>query len=371
MRILTLPGDGIGEEITAATLVVLAAVSDRFGLVLSFETAEIGFKAYERTGSTCPPEVLERARQVDGILLGPISHLDYPPRDEGGVNVSAAFRVQLDLYANVRPARSRPGIGQARAPMDLVIMREATEGFYPDRNMAVGSGEFMPTPDLALSVRKISAFACERIARRAFELARKRRRKVTAVHKANNFILSDGLFLREVRKVAAEFPEVELEEIIIDAMCAHLVRDPSRFDVICATNFYADILSDLASELSGSLGLAGAINAGDTLCAAQAQHGSAPDIDGLDRANPASLILSAGMLLAWAGERRGDPRLLDAARCIEETVDAAIAQPHLRTADLGGPLGTRAFGDAVARLISASGEPQDLGKRSCETVANS
>lgn len=371
MRILTLPGDGIGEEITAATLRVLHAVSDRFDLGLVFEMADIGFKAYERTGSTCPPEVLARAREVDGILLGPISHLDYPPRDEGGVNVSAAFRVKLDLYANVRPARTRPGIGHARSPMDLVIMREATEGFYPDRNMAVGSGEFMPTPDLALSIRKISAFACERIARRAFELARKRRGKVTAVHKANNFILTDGLFLREVRRVGEEFPDVELEEIIIDAMCAHLIRDPSRFDVICATNFYADILSDLASELSGSLGLAGAINAGDDLCAAQAQHGSAPDIAGQGRANPTSLILSAGMLLAWAGERRQDAALAAAARCIETAVDAVLAQPHLRTADLGGPLGTDAFADTIAQVISVSGEREDIGGKSCVKALNS
>lgn len=370
MRILCLPGDGIGEEITAATLTVLAAVSDRFGLGLDFEMGEIGLKAYERTGSTCPPAVLERARQVDGVILGPISHLNYPPRDQGGVNVSATFRVQLDLYANVRPARSRPGIGHVRTPMDLVIMREATEGFYPDRNMAVGSGEFMPTPDLALSVRKISACACDRIARRSFELARRRRGKVTAVHKANNFILSDGLFLREVRKVAVEFPDVELEEIIIDAMAALLVRDPARFDVICATNFYADILSDLASELSGSLGLAGAINAGEHLCAAQAQHGSAPDIAGQDRANPTSLILSAGMLLAWAGERRRDAALLAAASSIETTIDTVLADPTLRTADLGGPLGTAAFGRAVARAIEEAGNNGTLGREACKRLAS-
>ena len=200
---------------------------------------------------------------VDGVILGPISHLDYPPRDRGGVNVSAAFRVKLDLYANVRPARSRPGIGHTRAPMDLVIMRECTEGFYPDRNMHLGSGEFMPTPDVALSVRKITVRACERIARRAFELARRRRRLVTAVHKANVFHVTDGLFLAQTRKVAAEFPDVRLEEIIVDAMAARLVREPERFDVVLATNFYADILSDLASELSGSLGLAGSVNAGD------------------------------------------------------------------------------------------------------------
>lgn len=352
MEILVLPGDGIGPEITDATLAVLKAADATYQLGLTFAFEDIGFKALERTGTTCPDFVLDKARKADGIILGPISHLDYPARDKGGVNVSAAFRVKLDLYANVRPARSRPGIGHTRGAMDLVIMRECTEGFYPDRNMAVGSGEFMPTPDIALSMRKITSFACERIARRAFELAQRRRRKVTAIHKANNFILSDGLFLREVRKVGAEYPDVKLDEVIIDAAAALLVRDPARFDVICTTNFYADILSDLASELSGSLGLAGAINAGDALCAAQAQHGSAPDIAGQDRANPTSLILSAAMLLEWIGEKRQLERFTRAAIAIMQAVDQALANTSTRTSDLGGPLGTRDFGTAVITALN-------------------
>ncbi len=353
MNILVLPGDGIGEEITHATLIVLEAAIARFGLDLVFEHDEIGFAAYEKTGTTCPDAVLERARACDGIILGPISHMDYPPRDKGGVNVSAAFRVKLDLYANVRPARTRAGLGRPDKPMDLVIMRECTEGFYPDRNMYAGSGEFMPTPGIAMSLRKITAFACERIARRSFELARTRRGKVTAVHKANNMILTDGLFLDEVRKVAAEFPDCTLDDVIIDACAAWLVRDPGRFDVICTTNFYADILSDLASELSGSLGLAGSINAGEDLAAAQAQHGSAPDIAGQNIANPTSLILSAAMLLGWLGKRHGDAKLAGAARAIDGAIDHVLADPARRTPDLGGPLGTDAFARAVADTIAA------------------
>jgi isocitrate/isopropylmalate dehydrogenase len=351
MRLLVLPGDGIGPEITQATLGVLETASRRYALGLEIEHADIGFAALRKHGTTCPDAVLARARETDGVILGPISHLDYPPRDEGGVNVSAAFRVKLDLYANVRPARTRPGLGHTRRPMDLVIMRECTEGFYPDRNMHAGSGEFMPTPEIAMSLRKITAHACERIARRSFELARRRKKRVTAVHKANNFILTDGLFLRATRQVAVQFPDVELEEIIVDAMAARLVREPERFDVVLATNFYGDILSDLASELSGSLGLAGSINAGDSLCAAQAQHGSAPDIAGHGKANPTSLILSAAMLLDWLAERRGLAPLAQAARAIHEAVDAVLAQPALRTADLGGPLGTSAFGAAVAARL--------------------
>ena len=350
MKILVLPGDGIGPEITVATLAVLDAASRKFRLGLEYEHADIGFASLKTQGTTCPDAVLARAREVDGVLLGPISHLDYPPREQGGINVSGTFRVKLDLYANVRPARSRAGLGR---PMDLVIMRECTEGFYPDRNMYQGSGEFMPVPGVALSVRKITAHACERIARRAFELARTRKKLVTAVHKQNVFRMTDGLYLDQVRAVAREFPDVKLEEEIVDAMAAKLVRHPQRYDVVLATNFYADILSDLASELSGSLGLAGSVNAGDSLCAAQAQHGSAPDIAGQDRANPTSLILSAAMLLEWIGQKRGLAAFAHAGRAIDATIDKVLAQPQLRTADLGGKLGCRAFGEAVAKALGA------------------
>jgi isocitrate/isopropylmalate dehydrogenase len=327
---------------------VLDAADKKFDLRLSYERREIGLASLKTQGTTLPGGVLERAREVDGVILGPISHLEYPPAEKGGVNPSALFRVKLDLYANVRPARSRAGLGR---PMDLVIMRECTEGFYPDRNMHQGSGEFMPVAGVALSVRKITAHACERIARRAFELSMKRRKLVTAVHKANVFRVSDGLYLDTVRAVAREFPGVRLEEEIVDAMAAKLVRHPERYDVVLATNFYADILSDLASELSGSLGLAGSIMAGEGLCAAQAQHGSAPDIAGEDRANPTSLILSAAMLLEWLGEKRKSEDLSKAGKAIDEAVDRVLSRPEMRTADLGGRLGTRAFGEAVAAAL--------------------
>lgn len=351
MRILVLPGDGIGPEITAAAVEVLRAADARFGLGLSLEQRDIGFASLKAEGTTCPDAVMQAAVASDGVLLGPISHLDYPPRDQGGINVSAAFRVGLDLFANVRPARTRPGLGRGHAPLDLVIMREATEGMYPDRNMHAGGGEFMPTPDVALSVRKITAHASTRIAREAFLLARRRRRKVTAVHKANTFKLTDGLWLRCVREVAKDFPEVALDEVIVDACAALLVRDPGRFDVLVATNFHADILSDLASELSGGLGVAGSTNQNDTLCCAQAQHGSAPDIAGQDRANPTSLILSAAMLLDWHAEKRGNEAAGAAAAAINAAVDGALAAPETRTPDLGGRLGTRAFGAEVARRL--------------------
>ncbi|CAM3840503.1 isocitrate/isopropylmalate dehydrogenase family protein [Paracoccus yeei] len=358
MRFLVLPCDGIGPEITKATMEVLEAANQRFGLGITSDYEDVGFPSLEKYGTTLRDEVIDKARTYDGIVLGPQSHMDYPARDKGGVNVSGGFRVRLDLYANVRPARTRPYLPGKK--MDLVIMREATEGFYPDRNMYKGLGEFMPTEDVALSVRKLTSKACERIAREAFKLAMRRGKKVTAVHKANNFIITDGFFMDWVRKVHQDFPEVELNDVIIDAMAAHLVRDPSRYDVIVSTNFYSDILSDLASELSGSLGLAGSINASAEtgLVCAQAQHGSAPDIENQNIANPSSLILSVAMMLTWLGEQRGLPAMVEAGSAIEHAVDAVLENPANRTRDLGGQVNTDAFGALVAAEVA--GAPADL-----------
>jgi len=348
MKLVVLPGDGIGPEITAVTVAVLK----KLNLGLAFETHEIGHASLKKEGSTFPARVLEACRAADGIIIGPVSHLDYPPRAQGGANPSGDTRIALDLYANIRPARSRKGLPHwGRTPMDLVIVRENTEGFYADRNMHVGSGEFMPTPDVALSVRKITAQGSRRIARDAFEMARARRKKVTAVNKVNVLKVTEGLFLQEVRKIAAQFKDVAYEEQLIDSMAALLVRDAARFDVVLTTNMYGDILSDEATELSGSLGLAASINAGERHCMAQAQHGSAPDIAGQDKANPASLVLSAGMLLGWLGRRHGKPSFQEAEQAIERAVDALIEEPKTRTQDLGGKLGTRAFGEEIARKL--------------------
>lgn len=354
MRFAVLPGDGIGPEITAATIAVLDTVDARLGLGLDYEEHEVGLAALKRVGTTTPEGVIAACRAADGIILGPVSHSEYPARAEGGINISAELRVVLDLYANIRPARSRQGLPHyGRTGMDLVIVRENTEGFYADRNMHWGIGEFMPTPDLALSIRKITAEGSRRIARAAFELAaRRQRRKVTAVHKVNVIKVSEALFLREVRAVAQEFPGIAYEEQLIDSMAALLVRDAERFDVVVTTNMFGDILSDEASELSGSLGLAGAINASATHCMAQAQHGSAPDIAGQDKANPVSLILSAAMLLDWlARQAPGRERFAAAADAIEAAVDALLADPAHRTPDLGGPLGTRAYTAALCEEI--------------------
>lgn len=353
MRVVVLPGDGIGPEISGATLEVLDLVDRKLSLALRLETHEVGFVRLRRQGTTLPQAVVEAARAADGIVLGPVSNLDYPPRDQGGINISAELRTALDLYANIRPARSRPGLPRyGRAPIDLVIVRENTEGFYADRNMHAGSGEWMPTPDVALSMRKITAQGSQRIARAAFEIARTRRHKVTAVHKVNVLKMTEGLFLREVRGTAEGFPDVAYEEQLVDSMAALLVRDAQRFDVVVTTNMFGDILSDEATELSGSLGLGAAINAGNTHCMAQAQHGSAPDLAGQDRANPTALVLSAAMLLEWIARTRRHDGFARAAAAIEQSVDALLIDPATRTADLGGSLGTRAFTAALCAQIA-------------------
>jgi 3-isopropylmalate dehydrogenase len=354
MRIVVLPGDGIGPEITRAAVRVLTLVDERHGLGLSFEEHEIGLASLKSKGVTFTPQAMAACREADGIVLGPVSHQDYPARAQGGINVSSELRIQLDLYANIRPCRSRRGLEHyGRTPMDLVIVRENTEGFYADRNMHAGIGEFMPDPDMALAVRKITARASNRIARSAFELAAKRSRKVTAVHKANVLRISDALFLRETRKVAAEFPAVTYDEQLVDSMAALLVRDAQRFDVVVTTNMFGDILSDEAAELSGSLGLAGSLNAGAGHCMAQAQHGSAPDLAGKDTANPTSLILSAAMMLEWLSIRHDDEALARAQREVEEALDSVLADPMRRTPDLGGGLGTRAFTEAVCNRVAS------------------
>lgn len=345
LRLLCLPGDGVGPEITAATRQVVSVACAKAGVDLTLVHADIGFKALKEKGSTIPDSVVVQAKIADGVILGPVSHNVYPPREEGGLNPSGILRARLDLHANIRPARSYPAVPTPTGvPVDLVVVRENLEGFYADRNMHMGQGEFMPTPDVALAIRRITRQNSRNIARTAFAMAETRKRRVTVIHKANVLRVTDGLFLEEVRAIAAEHPQVETEEVLIDAAAALLVRDPRRFDVILATNMYGDILSDLASELAGGLGLAASLNLGTRNAIAQAQHGSAPDLSGQDKANPVSLIGSAVMLLEHLGH-------LGPASAIDAALDAAMSRPETRTADLGGPLGTKAFADHLCHVI--------------------
>ena len=352
MKILMLPGDGIGPEISSATREVLAAASDAFGLKLAFEELPVGHASLEQYGATLPPNFAQRLRAADGIVLGPASTADFKDASKGEVNPSMYLRKELDLFANIRPARTMDGVKAPVGPFDIVVVRENVEGFYADRNMEKGNAEMLVTPDVAISLRRVTRYCSERIARAGFDLAMRRRKHVTLVHKANVLKIGDGLFLDSCRAVARDYPEVVVDDIIVDAMMAHAVRNPSKFDVIVTTNMFGDILSDLTAELSGSIGLGGSVNAGADHAMAQAAHGSAPDIAGQDKANPFSLILSAALLLDWMGQRHKREVFIKAGAAIEAAVREAVRAGE-STADVGGRFGTQATGKALAARLRA------------------
>ncbi len=351
MRILVLPGDGIGPEITAATIHVLRAAARSHQLKLEIVEDVVGHASLERYGTTVRPDLLDKVRAADGLVLGPTATIEFREPEKGLINPSSYFRKSLDLFANIRPARTYKGVSSKVGEFDLIVVRENTEGFYADRNMEQGNAELLVTKDVVISMRRITRSACERVARVAFELAMERKRHVSAVHKANALKLGDGMFLEECRKQKERFPDVSYDEFIVDAMMAHVIRSPSRFDVIVTTNMYGDILSDLTAELTGSIGLGSSLNAGADYAMAQAAHGCAPDIAGKNLANPFSLILSASRLLAWHGRRKGESGFARAASAIDKAVADAIAA-HEITRDIGGSLGTRETGEALAARLA-------------------
>ena len=350
MQIIIIPGDGIGQEITHVATNVLKTVGERFKLDLDLQHHIAGHESLRLHGATVTSKLLKTVRQSDGLLLGPMATYDFKDEAKGEINPSKFFRKSLDLYANIRPARTYTNVKSITSDFDLVVVRENTEGFYADRNVESGNSEILVTPDVAISLRRITKICCERIARSGFELAMQRKRHVTLVHKANVLRVTDGMFLDECYKVAKDYPDVEVDEIIVDAMMAHVVRAPQRFDVIVTTNMFGDILSDLTAELSGSLGLAGSLNVGRDHAMGQAAHGSAPDIAGQDKANPLSLVLSVAMLLAWHEKKSGNNNFLDASKAIYQAVELCVVAGK-STCDIGGSLGTAATGDALVACL--------------------
>ena len=352
-RLGVLTGDGIGPEISDATVRILEAVQARDArLRFEWVPLPIGWEAIRATGSATPESTVAALEKCDAWIMGPHDSASYPAAEREKRNPSGELRHRFDLYANIRPARTYPGLPALSPKMDLVVVRENTEGLYPDRNMAWGVGEVMATPDVALMLGKITRHASERIARTAFTLAQRRRRKVAIVHKVNVIRKAYGLFLESCRDVAKEFPEVVVEDYHIDAMTAHLVRRGADFDVILTTNMFGDILSDLTGELTGSLGMAPSLNAGTGRAMAQAAHGSAPDIAGQGIGNPVGLILSAAMLLSWLSGERKDPAAQEASQAIERAVAATLAEGP-RTRDLGGKATTKEFTEGILRRLAA------------------
>ncbi|MGQ5598141.1 isocitrate/isopropylmalate dehydrogenase family protein [Streptomyces sp. ESR1.13] len=351
-RLGVLEGDGIGPEIVPSSVeIATAAAAEAAGVSVDWVTLPLGAAAIESHGTPVPEETKDALADLDGWYLGPHDSVSYPEPHKSALNPSGTLRKHFQLFANIRPAKSFPGAKAVCDNADLIIVRENTEGFYADRNTYAGTGEFMPTPDTAIMLGIITREATERVARVAFDLARSRRKKLTIVHKANVLKFTTGLFRTVCQEVAKDYPDVAVDDFHIDAMTVHLVRRAQDFDVIVTENMFGDILSDLAGEISGSLGTAPSINSSATTAMAQASHGSAPDIAGQNVANPVAMILSGAMLFEWLGAKHGDERLATVAKVIENGVADAIAG-GTSTRDLGGSASTTEFTAAVIKAIS-------------------
>jgi len=328
-RIATIPGDGIGPEVMEAAVKVLRALEDRGGIGFDFVRLEAGDGLKARTGVALPPETLDEVRRSDAVLFAAVG--------ETAKEVILPLRQRLDLYANVRPAKAYPNVPCLKDDMDIVIVRENTEGLY---KMVGDRG-----PDWGVNVRVITRRASERISRFAFDLAeREGRGKVTSVHKNNVLDKTCGVFLEACRSVAASHPQIEYEEMIVDACAMKLILTPEKFEVLVTTNMFGDILSDEAAGLVGGLGMVPSANIGEENAIFEPVHGTAPDIAGRGIANPMAMMLSASMMLEWLGED-------DEAKTVERAVMRVLKDGRVRTPDLGGSAKTEEITSAIIQEL--------------------
>ncbi|HMO51667.1 MAG TPA: isocitrate/isopropylmalate family dehydrogenase [Kiritimatiellia bacterium] len=335
--VVLIAGDGIGPEVSRAVVDIL----DAAGAVIDWLPRHAGLAALEHGPEVMPADTLEAIREHGVALKGPCT----TPVGKGFSSVNVQLRKKLNLYAAVRPVRSMPGVPTRFEGVDLVIIRENTEGLYSGIENEV-------TPGVVTSLKVATETACERIARWAFRYARDRgRRDVTVMHKANIMKLTDGLFIRKAKAVHdAEFTDIGYREIIIDAGCMRLVQNPAQFDMLLLENLYGDVVSDLCAGLVGGLGVVPGANIGDEQAVFEAVHGSAPDIAGKNLANPLALLMSAVMMLNYLADQQGNAGAREVAVRIKTAYDRALEE-GAKTRDLGGDLGTREFAAAVmARL---------------------
>ena len=337
IEIPVIAGDGIGPEITAAVLKVVDAAVERNGARLSWVPVTAGLSALEEGSELIPQRTLDEISRCGVALKGPCT----TPVGEGFTSINVKLRKTFNLYAAVRPVRSMPGVQTRYQDVDLIIIRENTEGLYSGVENEV-------TPGVVMSMKVASKEACQRIATWAFRFANRReRKKVTVLHKANIMKLTDGLFLKCAAEVhAVDYPNIAFESTIIDAGCMKLVQDPSQFDVLLLENLYGDVISDLCAGLVGGLGVVPGANIGQDLSIFEAVHGSAPDIAGQNIANPLALLMSSVMMLNFLAETRQVPAFAASAELIRKAYDACLISGE-KTKDLGGELGTSEFADAV------------------------
>ncbi len=329
-KITLIPGDGIGPEVTEATLQVIEAA----GIEVEWETHNAGADSFQKTGQYLPDELMDSIRRNHVAIKGPIA----TPIGHGFASINVALRKALNLYANFRPIKNLPGVKTRYDDVDIIVVRESTEDLY--------SGlEHVVVPGVVESLKIITAEASTRIARFAFDYARrKNRKKVAAIHKANIMKLSDGLFLECVREVARLYPEVGYEELIVDNACMQMVLDPQQFDVMLLENLYGDIVSDLGAGLVGGLGLVPGANLGEECAVFEPAHGSAPKIAGRNMANPTAMMLSSVLMFQHLGESEKATRIASA-------VETVYSQGKVRTPDLGGSSTTTQFAEAVMQHL--------------------
>jgi 3-isopropylmalate dehydrogenase len=297
-----------------------------------------------------PQVTVDALAKVDGWIQGPIGHNAYPRNDPTWLN--PPLRKRFELFANVKPVKSYPNLPSLHKDVDIVFLREVTEGMQSGSVVFAGSGEFRPNDEISIGSRVVTRKGANRVAREAFEIARTRnRKKVTAVHKEPVYRLVCGMFAEECRKVAKEFSDVELEEVLVDGFAMKLVMRPQQYDVVVTTNQFGDILTDEGAGIVGGLGLAPGLCVGYTQAMAQATHGSAPDIAGKNIANPYAMIMSGQMLFEWLGRKRSDSRAVEAAKRIALAVEKVVAEARHLTGDLGGKASTAEMGDAITRAM--------------------
>jgi isocitrate dehydrogenase (NAD+) len=329
-KITLIPGDGIGPEVTGATISVLRAT----GFEAEWETFVVGAEALSRYGDPLPENLIESIKRNKIALKGPVA----TPIGTGFVSSNVRLRKALDLYANLRPAKSLQGVPSRYEKVDLVVVRENTEDLYSGLEHEV-------VPGVVESLKIITDRASRRIARFAFEYARREgRKRITAIHKANIMKLSDGLFLRCFREVAEDYPEIKADDLIVDNTCMQLVINPTQFDVLLLENLYGDIVSDLCAGLIGGLGVAPGANIGEEIAVFEAVHGAAPTIAGRGIANPTALLLSAVLMLKHLNER-------ERATKVQSALEKVLAEGKVLTRDLGGQATTLQFTDAIIRAL--------------------
>ncbi|MCL2288545.1 MAG: isocitrate/isopropylmalate dehydrogenase family protein [Candidatus Bathyarchaeota archaeon] len=338
-KIALMPGDGIGPELTEATLKILDVVQENFGVNLNIVHAEAGDAVLKKRGVALPEDTLKIIRESHACLKGPVG--------ETAADVIVKLRLLFDLYANIRPIKAFPNVSVAHPDIDMIFVRENTEDVYKGLEYTIGN-------DVAVCLRVITRQNCERIAKHAFETAKQRqKKKVTVIHKANVMRITDGLFKSVCQETAKKYPNIQYNEMYVDAATMHLIRTPQEFDVICTCNMFGDILSDEAAQLIGGLGMAPGANIGENFALFEPIHGSAPDIAGKQIANPISMILSAKMMLNWLNEKYSDTACLNAAKAIEKATIQTLIN-GITVPDLGGKVSTQQMAQAIATELKNS-----------------